>query len=170
MKRGKFLKLLGMGAAAIPAAKILGLPKDADGFYINTPAIPPAATPPVLQEPMDFLNIADKNLYVGLFTNEPANVSGVVDFKEYGRVAVPRSKEGWNIQIPKNRYFPAHVENAKRITFPECTTDRQTILEGFKIMDEKGRVIWDGKLATPLSVSKGITPEFEAGDLIIEMD
>ena len=167
MKRGKFLKLLGIGVAAIPAAKLIGLPKDEDGFWIDKPVAAPFKAPVVKTAPVDLGanpildRMLDDNIYVSLFTENPDDSKGEI-YKNYKRVGVPRNQDNWKIT-------KRTASNKKEIMFPECT-GKGCVVRGFWIEDKNRNVIFEGSLSQDLYIDRHVTPCFTAGSLQITID
>jgi hypothetical protein len=106
------------------------------------------------------------SLYVALHTDDPG-ANGLqstkeASYKNYERVAVARSKDGW--VVTGNA-----AKNAALIRFPLCgggACDVTHISVGIA-KSGPGRIIYTGPLSAPLGVSKSIEPLFPEGSLIL---
>lgn len=107
------------------------------------------------------------SLYVALFTADPTD-AGVIDneadYTGYARVAVARSSAGWAIA-------DNNASNTAAITFGECTAGSNTVTHfGIMTAATGGTMLFSGALTASLAISAGITPEFAAGALDINVD
>lgn len=107
------------------------------------------------------------SLYVALYTGDPTDAgltTDEADYTSYARVAVARTSGGWTIADD-------NVSNTAAITFPEATGGTNTITH-FAILTAAtaGDMLFSGALTSSLAVSTGITPEFAAGALDINVD
>jgi hypothetical protein len=113
----------------------------------------------------------DGNFYIALYTVAPTDSTAgtEADYTGYARVAVTRDVSGFDITTN-------NLSNNAAVTFPACTGGSNTIiafsicLAGTKDVDDQ--VIW-GDITDPgggLAVSDGITPEFAANVLDVNID
>lgn len=121
-------------------------------------------------------NIADNassgaltNLYVGLHTGDPGEAgnqqSSEANYGAYARVAVARSGAGWTVSNNQ-------ASNAGIVTFAEAISGTNTIshVSVGTAASGAGKILYSGPLDTPLSVTTGIQPRFQAGELIFQED
>lgn len=121
-------------------------------------------------------NIADNaasspltNLYVSLHIADPAETgaqnTNEANYGSYARVAVARTTGGWTVSGNQ-------ATNAAAVVFPEATSGANTITHvGIGTASSgAGKLLYKGELTNPLSVSLGIEPRFEIGDLILDED
>lgn len=130
----------------------------------------------------DLLNIGDSsgipgaatqgNFYVALHTANPGEPStqqtNEIAYTSYARVAVARTGSGW--AVTGNQ-----VTNAALVQFPTCTGGTATATH-FSVGVDDGLVlgvhtlIAYGALASPLTITSGIQPQFAAGSLVLTLD
>lgn len=109
------------------------------------------------------------NLYVSLHTADPGEAgdqaSNEANYTSYARVAVARNAGGWTVSGNA-------VSNTAAIVFPESTGGTNTITHvGVGVAASgAGKLLYSGALTASLSVTTGIEPRFEAGDLDITED
>lgn len=104
------------------------------------------------------------NLYVALHTADPGE-AGVQTTSEatytgYGRQAIARSGAGFTVSGNT-------VTNAAQITFGECSAGSDTITH-FSVgllSTGGGQILYSGQLTAPRSISAGITPIINIGQL-----
>ena len=118
-------------------------------------------------------NLADNgtspitNLYVALHTADPSagnqNTSEAT-YTGYGRVAVSRNAAGWTVTTN-------NAVNAGAVTFPQCNGANNSNCTHASIGKNNtgtaGTVYYSGTLTTPLLVSNGVTPSFNASNLTV---
>lgn len=129
----------------------------------------------------DLLNIGDSsgipgtattgNFYVALHTANPGEPStqqtNEIAYTSYARVAVSRTS-GWDVNGNQ-------VTNAALVQFPTCTGGTATATH-FSVGVDDGVVlgvhtlIAYGALASPLTITSGIQPQFAAGSLVLTLD
>jgi len=111
------------------------------------------------------------NFYVALYTVAPTDsAQGTeADYTSYARQAIARSGVGFDITTN-------NLSNASAVTFPECTGGTNTIVAfgicEADVEDVDDGIIW-GDIDDPaggLAVSTGITPEFAANVLDVNID
>lgn len=117
------------------------------------------------------------NLRIALYTAQP-NGDGEVgsgmssneaNYTGYSRILAPRNGATWSLPAGSST-----VTNAAKFTFPACTGGSNVITH-FAILTDSGLAHPDidanmwfyGSLTQSLSVSNGITPEFNIGALTI---
>lgn len=127
----------------------------------------------------DWANIGDASglqnsatagsFYVRLHTADPGEAgtgdTNEVAYTGYAPVAVARSGVGWTVTGPT-------VENAATIQFGECTSGSATATH-FSVCAGSGagaQVIVSGALTASRSISAGITPLFNPGELTATVD
>lgn len=109
------------------------------------------------------------NLYLSLHTADPgeggSQTTSEATFTSYDRVAVERSATGWTVS-------GATVQNAALVQFLTCTGGSNTIthIAIGTLASGAGQIILKGALASALSVSNGIQPQFPAGALVFTLD
>ena len=121
-------------------------------------------------------NVADNatsgpltNLYVSLHTADPGEggnqISNETNYTSYARVAVARSGSGWTVSGNQ-------VTNAVDIVFPASTGGTSTVTHFAVGTDASGagRLLYKGALTTPLTITTGVQPRFEANALTITED
>lgn len=109
------------------------------------------------------------NLYIALHTADPgeagSQTTSETAYTSYARVAVVRTSGGWTVA--------ANVaSNAGSITFPTCTGGTSTVTH-FSIGTASagaGTLLYSGALNVSYSVSNGVQPLFNAGDLTVTLD
>lgn len=106
---------------------------------------------------------ADGNFHIALHTTDPGEAgdqtTNEIAYTGYGRVAVARGA-GFNVTGDA-------VSNAATAQFGECTAGTATVL-WFTVgtaASGAGSVIYRGQLSASRSISAGITPLFNAGQL-----
>lgn len=107
------------------------------------------------------------SLYITLHTADPEagdQATSETTYTGYARVAVARSTAGWIVSSSK-------VSNAAAITFGACTAGTNTASH-FGIgtgatTGSTGTLICSAALASNLSISAGITPNFAASTLTV---
>lgn len=109
------------------------------------------------------------SFYVSLHTGDPgetgSQTTSEAAYTSYARVAVARSGAGWTVS-------GNNVSNAAAVIFPACTGGSATVTH-FGIGSDSagaGNLFFYGALGSSLSVSNGITPRFEIGDLDVSLD
>lgn len=121
-------------------------------------------------------NIADDaasspatNLYVSLHTADPGESgnqsTSEATYTSYARVAVARTSGGWAVSGDT-------VSNVAAINFPVATGGSNTVTH-FGIgtaSSSTGYLLFSGALSSALSVSNGVTPLFDIGDLTVTAD
>lgn len=109
------------------------------------------------------------SLYVSLHTADPgeagSQTTNEAAYTSYARVAVARSAAGWTVS-------GAAVSNFALVQFPQCTGGSETLQYVGIGTDASGagKLLYSGALASPLSVSSGIQPQFAAGDIDVTED
>ena len=109
------------------------------------------------------------SLYVSLHTADPGEAgdqtTNEAAYTSYARVAVARSGAGWTVS-------GAAVSNFALVQFPQCTGGSETLQYVGIGTDASGagKLLYSGALASPLSVSSGIQPQFAAGDIDVTED
>lgn len=109
------------------------------------------------------------SLYISLHTADPGEAgdqtTSEATYTSYARVAVARTSGGWTIS-------GANASNTAAIQFPACTGGSNTITHfGIgRASSAAGQLLFKGALGASLAVSTGITPEFPAGDLDVNLD
>lgn len=109
------------------------------------------------------------HLYVSLHTADPGEAgtqqTSEATYGAYARVAVIRTAAGWTVSSNA-------VTNAADIVFPEASSGSNVITH-FGVgtaTSGAGKLLYKGALSAGLSVTTGIEPRFEAGDLDITED
>jgi hypothetical protein len=109
------------------------------------------------------------SLFISLHSADPGEAgnqsTSELAYTGYARIPVARTAAGWTIAGPT-------VTNAAQIQFGLCTGG-SAIATHFAIgyaLTGAGTVVLKGALASPLSVSTGITPLFAAGALSATID
>jgi hypothetical protein len=109
------------------------------------------------------------NFYIALFTANPGEAGSYTNeatFGGYARVAVPRTAAWWDISSDS-------IETIQDITFPECTGGSETITHYGILKADVGTSVDDfmyyAALDSSQAVSVGITLEFQAGDITIDL-
>lgn len=121
-------------------------------------------------------NIADNagtspltNLYVSLHTSDPgeggSQTTNEAAYGSYARVAVARNSGGWTVA-------GGSVTNADLVQFPQCSSGTSTVTHvGVGTASSgTGKLLYKGALASSLSISTGIQPQFAAAALSIQED
>jgi len=102
------------------------------------------------------------SLYVALYTVSPTeNTTGTeCSYTSYDRVAVARSGAGWTVSGDT-------ADNTSAIQFPQATGGSETaVAVGINAMDyPSDTLLYYGALDSNISISAGVQPEFQAGDL-----
>jgi hypothetical protein len=104
------------------------------------------------------------SLYVSLHTADPGDAgdqtTSEADYTGYARVAVARSSGGWTISDNE-------VSNTATVQFGECTAGTNVITHFAvgKASSSTGEILFSGALSASRTVSSGITPLFNAGQL-----
>lgn len=111
------------------------------------------------------------SFYVALYTVAPTDAAAgtEADYTGYARVAIARSDVGFDAA-------GNNVANASAVTFGLCTAGTNTIVAFAyclaDVEDADDQIIW-GDITDPgagLAVADGITPEFAAGVLDVNID
>jgi hypothetical protein len=109
------------------------------------------------------------SLYVALYTGTPSDsASGTeCDYAGYARVALERSVSGFSLSGNA-------ISNASALSFPQCVSGVSDTAVAFAVctassVNVDDQIQW-GPLLSSLEISAGITPEFNAGDLVINVD
>ena len=104
------------------------------------------------------------SFYVALHSSDPADAgtqsTNEVAYTGYGRVAVARSAGGFTVT-------GASIANAATVQFGECTALSATATH-FSVglaASGAGDILYSGALAASRSISAGITPLFNPGQL-----
>jgi|ERR1041385_4355536 hypothetical protein len=104
------------------------------------------------------------NLYISLHTADPgedgSQTTNEASYSGYARIPVARTSGGWTVSTNT-------VVNAATITFDQCTAGSATITH-FGIgtaLSGAGVLLYSDALTASLSVSSGVIPQFNAGDL-----
>lgn len=112
------------------------------------------------------------SLYVGLFEGDPGEADSAAqecNYTGYARVAVARSAGGWTV----SGTAPTQAANTAVVTFGQCTAGTDTATH-FAICKAGtagvADIIISGALASSLAISTNITPQFNAGALVITLD
>lgn len=108
------------------------------------------------------------SVWVALYTAAPSDTGGGTEanYTGYARVAVARSGAGWTVSGTS----PTQAVNASAVTFGACTAGTNVVTH-FGVFDavSGGNLLVWGALTSSLSVSSGITPQFAAGQLNIQL-
>ena len=112
------------------------------------------------------------DFWIALHTANPGEPStqqtNEIAYTSYARVAVVRGPTGWNVTGNQ-------VTNAALVQFPTCTGGTATATH-FSVGVDDGFVlgvhtlIAYGALASPLTITSGIQPQFAAGSLVVTLD
>lgn len=112
------------------------------------------------------------DLWIALHTANPGEPStqqtNEIAYTSYARVAVVRGTPGWTVAGNQ-------VTNAAIVQFPTCTGGTATATH-FSVGVDNGVVlgvhtlIAYGALASPLTITSGIQPQFAAGSLVLTLD
>lgn len=112
------------------------------------------------------------SLYVSLHTADPGEAgdqtTSEATYTSYARVAVARSGAGWTV----SGTAPSQSVNAAAVSFPACTGGTNTITY-FGVgtaSSGAGVLLVSGALNASLSVSSGITPSFDIGQLAVTLE
>ena len=115
---------------------------------------------------------ATGSLYIGLHTADPGEAgdqsTSEATYTGYARTAVARTSGGFTV----SGTAPTQVANAATVAFGPCTAGSNTITH-FSVGTSSsgaGKLLYSGALTANLSVSAGITPQFNAGALVITED
>lgn len=109
------------------------------------------------------------SLHVSLHTADPgeggAQNTSEATYGGYARVAVARSGAGWTVS-------GGSVSNAALVQFPQCASGSSTVTHvGVGTASSgAGKLLYKGALASSLSISTGIQPQFAGGALNIQED
>lgn len=109
------------------------------------------------------------SLYVALHTADPGEAgtqsTSEASYTGYARVAVARTAGGWTVSGPS-------VSNAASVQFGECTAGSSTVTHFSIGVDSAGagQIIVSGALTSSRSISAGITPLFNIGQLSATVD
>lgn len=109
------------------------------------------------------------SLYVALHTADPGEAgtqsTSEASYTGYARVAVARTVGGWTVSGPS-------VSNAASVQFGECTAGSSTVTHFSIGVDSAGagQIIVSGALTSSRSISAGITPLFNIGQLSATVD
>ena len=108
------------------------------------------------------------SFYVSLHTSDPGEAGNQTtnecSYTGYARVAVARSGAGWTVSS-------ANVSNTSAVTYAICTAGTSTATH-FGIgsdLSGTGNLFFKGALAASLAISAGVTPEFAAGALDVDV-
>lgn len=109
------------------------------------------------------------SFYIALHTADPGEAgdqtTSEASYTGYARVAVARTAGGWSRSS-------ATVSNVAAVQFGECTAGSSTVTY-FSIgtaSSGAGQIVLSGALAASRSISAGITPLFNAGELTATVD
>jgi hypothetical protein len=109
------------------------------------------------------------SLFISLHTADPGETgnqtTNETTYTSYGRVGVVRSNSGFTLTAQT-------ITNAALVQFPQCTGGTSTVTH-FGIGTDSsgaGNLLLKGSLASPLSVSNGIQPQFAAAALSVTVD
>lgn len=121
-------------------------------------------------------NIADDtasspatDLYISLHTGDPGEAgnqsTSEATYTSYARVAVVRTSSGFTVSGNT-------ASNTAAITFPTATGGSSTVSHfGIGLASSgTGTLLFSGELDSSLSISNGITPSFQTGELDITVD
>ena len=100
-----------------------------------------------------------EKIYLSLHTNNPEFGVNEIHYNGY-----------YKLLLTKFSFIESGnwIANTVPIRFAECKKKIEPIkITHFAISDKQGRILWSGKLVSPLFINKGITPEFSYGGLII---
>ncbi len=109
------------------------------------------------------------NLYVALHTDDPseggAQNANECTYTGYGRVAVERSSDGWDV-------VNNVASNKAKVSFGECTVGDESATHVSVGVASAGatKILYSGALTAPLAISPGIVPEFAVGALQLSED
>jgi hypothetical protein len=109
------------------------------------------------------------SFYISLHTADPGEAgnqsTSEASYTSYARVAVARTGAGWTLTAQT-------VSNTALVQFPQCTGGSSTVTY-FGIGTDStgaGNLLMSGSLASALSVSNGIQPQFAAGAMTVTVD
>ncbi len=109
------------------------------------------------------------NLFVAMHTADPGEAgnqsTSEATYTSYARVTVARTAGGWTVSGNQ-------AQNAAIVQFPQCTGGSNTLtyVSVGTAASGTGQILFSGALASSLSVSSGIQPQFSAGSLTASMD
>ena len=114
-------------------------------------------------------SVSAGNFFVALYTVTPSDSDQGTecDYDGYARVAVPRNASGFV------RDGNA-ISNASALAFPQCASGETDTAVAFTLnkasgVDVDDGILW-GPLTSNLDISVGVTPEYNIGDLVINID
>lgn len=100
------------------------------------------------------------NLYVALHTADPGasgnQTTSEATYGSYSRVTVARSSAGWDV-------VGQTASNDDLLQFPQCSSGSNTITHvsiGTASYPSAGQIVASGALASSITVSSGIQPQF----------
>jgi hypothetical protein len=109
------------------------------------------------------------SFWIALHTVTPSDsASGTeCDYAGYARAAIERTASGFTVSGNA-------ISNASALSFPQCVSGVSDTAVAFTVNTASGvnvddQILW-GPLQSSLTISSGITPEFNAGDLVINVD
>lgn len=111
---------------------------------------------------------AAASLYVSLHTGDPGEggdqSTNECAYDGYQRVGVSRSG-GWTIT-------GGQAQNASQVLFPQCTSGSEVVTHFGLGVDSTGAgiLLYKGQLTSPLNVSAGISPKFNASSITVTED
>lgn len=112
---------------------------------------------------------ANANLYLALHTADPGEAGNQTTsesaYTSYARVAVARSVAGWTVAGNQS-------SNAALAQFPQCTggSSAVTHVSIGTASSGAGQILYKGALASGITITSGIQPQFSAGALVITED
>lgn len=110
---------------------------------------------------------SNTNLYVALHTADPTSsgtqTSSEATYTGYARVAVVRTSAGWTVNSNQ-------VSNAALITFPQNTGSSQTVTHVTvgTASAGAGEILYFGPVTSGGSITAGLTPVIQIGQLVIQ--
>jgi hypothetical protein len=112
---------------------------------------------------------AATDLYLSLHTANPTDagtqLTSEATYTGYARIPVARTAGGWTVAGDQ-------ATNAALVQFPQCTggSSLVTHIAIGTALSGAGQIMLYGALSSPLSISNGIQPQFNAGTLVVTED
>jgi hypothetical protein len=106
------------------------------------------------------------SFFIALYTTAPTDSTAGTEanYTGYARVAVNRTSGGWTIS-------GNNASNTGVISFPACTGGTNTVTSfGILTASTAGDLLIYGALSANRTITDGITPEFAAGELDVNLD